>query len=101
MENFPFFGVVGLSAPTLLGLAVILLLTGRIVPRRILKDKDEESERWRQAYEAEREARLVSDNQTTKLLVAVETNRDVLYALLQVLSPSIQLGGLSDVAEKE
>lgn len=93
--------LVGLTAPALLGIAILLLLTGRIVPRAHITDKDKEIERWRLAYEAEREARIVSDNQTTKLLVAVEANRDVLFALLRVLNPRAGLGGPSDEVKEE
>lgn len=93
--------LVGLTAPALLGIAVLLMLTGRIVPRSTLKDKDVEVARWQLAYETEREARIVSDNQTTKLLFAMETNRDVLQALLQALNAEPGSGGLSDVAEKQ
>lgn len=96
IEGIP---IIGLTAPTLLGIAVLLLLTGRLVPRSTLKDKDAEIERWRTAYETEREARIVSDNQTSKLLIAVETNRDVLTALLNVIKPSAESGGPSDAEE--
>lgn len=97
LENVPLFG---LTAPALLGIAVLLLLTGRIVPRSTLRDKDEECQRWQEAYEAEREARVVSDAQTAKLLEAVETNRDVVLALFNILKPRSQSGGSSDVAKK-
>lgn len=97
IENFP---IVGLTAPAILGLAVLMMLTGRIVPRSTLRDKEVEIQRWQLAYETEREARIVSDNQTAKLLVAVETNRDVLYALLQVLNKETGAGGAPHVAEE-
>ena len=89
----------GLSATTVLALAVILLLTGRIVPRRHLLDKEGEIKRWREAYETEREARNISDSQTQKLLVAIEANRDVMVALLQVVKPEPTSGGSSDATE--
>lgn len=93
--------LVGLTAPAILGIAFLMILTGRLVPRSVLRDKDEETRRWRMAYEAEREARLVSDSQTTKLLVAVETNRDVLLALFKALNTDIdETGGPHDVASK-
>lgn len=93
--------LVGLTAPALLGIAFLMVLTGRLVPRSVLKEREEESERWRLAYEAEREARIVSDGQTSKLLVAVETNRDVLLALFKALNTDIDgTGGPRDVASK-
>lgn len=98
VEGLP---LVGLTAPAILGITVLLLLTGRIVPRRHVQDKDIEIKRWQLAYETEREARIVADNQTSKLLVAVETNRDVLYALLKVLNQQTGAGGVAHVAEEE
>lgn len=91
--------LVGLTAPAILGIAFLMILTGRLVPRSVLKDKDEETARWRRAYEAEREARIVSDSQTSKLLVATEANRDVLLALFKALNVD-ETGGPPDVASK-
>lgn len=98
IDNIP---VIGLTAPAILGIAVLLMLTGRIVPRSTLRDKEIEIERWQLAYETEREARIVSDNQTSKLLLAVETNRDVLYALLKVLNDKTEAGGPADAVATE
>lgn len=97
IDGVPIFG---LTAPAILGIAFLMILTGRLVPRSVLRDKDEETERWRLAYEAEREARIVSDNQTTKLLVAVETNRDVLLSLFKALNNN-ESGGPYDVASED
>jgi hypothetical protein len=97
-DGIPIFG---LTAPAILGIAVLMLFTGRLIPRSVLKDKQEESERWRLAYEAEREARLVSDNQTAKLLIAVETNRDVLLALFKALNNHDESGGPPHVASED
>lgn len=100
IDGVPLFG---LTAPAILSIAVLMLLTGRIVPRSTLREREAESERWRLAYEAEREARVVSDNQTAKLLIALETNRDVLLALFKTLNqppPSQESGGQSDVASE-
>jgi hypothetical protein len=66
-----------LSSSFLLGLCVILILTGRLVPRAILNDKDAESQRWRSAYEAERSARVTSDEQTAKLVELSRTTHDI------------------------
>lgn len=98
IDGIPLFG---LTAPAILGIFVLMVFTGRLVPRSVLRDKDEETERWRLAYEAEREARVVSDNQTAKLLIAVETNRDVLMALFKALNSNHESGGPSDVASEE
>lgn len=70
-----------LSASALLGLTVLLLLTGRIVPRSTLVDKIDEAERWRQAYEVEREARRISDAQTSELLEVAKTTHAIISAM--------------------
>lgn len=70
--------IADLTAPTILGVVVLFILVGLLVPRRTLVDKMKEAELWRQAYEAERKARATSDAQTKELLeVAKTTNRIV------------------------
>ena len=78
IEGIP---IVGLTAPGLLGVAVLLLLLGKIVPRSTLQDKIEEAIQWRKAYEAEREARRLADAQTTELLEVSRTNHALISAL--------------------
>ncbi|HWU22990.1 MAG TPA: hypothetical protein VN088_15750 [Nocardioides sp.] len=56
----------------LIALIVILVLTGWLVPRRLLQDARRESERWRQAYELERRAR---EQLLDHAQLAVETAR--------------------------
>lgn len=73
--------IADLTAPSLLGIVVLLVLFGRIVPRSTLKDKAEESEKWRLAYEAERTARTLSDAQTTELLEVAKTTHKVVETL--------------------
>ena len=70
------------TAPTLLGVTVLLLLFGLIVPRKNLMDKEREAERWRKAYEAERDARAISDAQTAELLELAKTTYELLDATL-------------------
>lgn len=82
IEGIP---IVGLTAPTLLGITVLLLLTGRLVPRVTLKDKADECEKWRLAYIAEREARATSDAQTVELLEGVKANHAVISALFETI----------------
>lgn len=77
--------VANLTASTLLGIAVLLLLFGKIVPRITLTDKAAEAERWRQAYEAEREARVISDAQTAELLEQAKTTHNVLVAMFETI----------------
>ena len=70
------------TAPTLLGVTVLLLLFGLLVPRKNLMDKEREAERWRKAYEAERDARALSDAQTAELLELAKTTYELLDATL-------------------
>lgn len=79
--------LVGLTAPALLGIAILLLLLGRIVPKATLDDKDrqigdkaEEAERWRKAYETEREARALSNRQTIELLDVTKLTNTIVVA---------------------
>lgn len=85
--------IVGLTAPTLLGITVLLLLTGRIMPRSAYMDKARESELWRQAYEKEREARATSNGQTIELLDAIKTNHAVVSAMFEVVKEKRRSGG--------
>ena len=85
-EGFP---VADLTAPGLLGLAILLLLFGKIVPRSTLQDKIEECNRWREAYEKERDARALADAQTAELLELAKTTNSVISAVFsdRVLKP--------------
>ena len=75
--------IVGLTAPTLVGLFVLLIFTGMLIPRRIYKDKQAESDQWRTAFETEREARQVADKQTADLLEAHKVTHEVLKAIFR------------------
>ena len=57
-----------LTSSTLLAAVVILILLGRLVPQSILQDKIQERDRWREAYESEREARAVAEAQSQELI---------------------------------
>ena len=70
-----------LSAPVLVGIAFLLVMFGRLVPWYIYKAKAEESERWRKAYEAEREARVTADSQRTELLEVAKTTHSIIVAI--------------------
>lgn len=78
LEGIP---IVGLTAPGLVGIAVVLLLTGRIVPRATLRDKQIEADQWRAAYEKERDTRIASDSQTVELLEVVKTTNKIVTAM--------------------
>lgn len=97
-EKFP---IASLTAPALLGITVLLLLLGRLVPRPTLMDKIEECERWRQAYEAEREARATSDAQTIELLELAKTTHKIVEALFGTTERAPRSGGGNELASSQ
>jgi len=82
-----------LTAPVLLGIAVLLLLLGRLIPRPFYKDKSDEAERWRLAYEAERKARAIADAQTVELLELAKTTHNIIVAIFAATERARQSGG--------
>lgn len=70
-----------LTPSVLLGIFVLLIFLGVLVPYRSHRETVSEAERWRKAYESEREARALSDAQTTELLEVTKTTRNLLVAL--------------------
>lgn len=97
LEGIP---LVGLTAPTLLGIAVLMVLTGRLYSRAAYLEKVAEAERWRLAYEAEREARALSDKQTTELLELAKTTHSFIVAVFTNSEQARQAGG-TNVATSE
>lgn len=69
-----------LTPSALLGLVVFMLLTGRIVPRSALEDKQQETNRWREAYEAEKLSRSIVEKQNSEFLEVAKTTHAVLDA---------------------
>ena len=92
--------VAGLSAPALLGLAVLLLLVGRIVPKRTLDDKAAEAEKWREAYETERESRQQVESHYMELQELAKTTHAVLVAMFDTIEKT-RKGGEPDGAMGE
>lgn len=73
---------VGVLTPSVLvGITVLMLLRGLLVPRSTLQDKQEEANRWHQAYELEREARNTSDAQNRELLEVAKASAGFLKAV--------------------
>ncbi len=83
--------VVGLTPAGLLGIVILMMLFGRLVPRATYRDKAQEAEQWRQAYEAERSARTLSDAQTRELLEMARTSESFISAVVKS-SERIQSG---------
>lgn len=82
-----------LTPSALLGIAVVLMMFGKLVPRSALTDKDAEVERWRKAYEAEREARATSDAQTAELLEVAKTTHNLIVAMFGTTERVRESGG--------
>ena len=77
----------GVTAGGLVGLVVILVLSGRLVPRSIsraqVKQANDNAELWQKAYEKQSDRADLATAQTEKLLTGMAT----LEALLRALSP--------------
>lgn len=97
LDGFP---LVGLTSPTLLGIAILLIITGRLIPRQQYREKAAEAERWRLAYEAEREARSTSDAQTVQLLEFAKTNHSVITAVFESIRELKGSGGSNDLQKE-
>ena len=75
--------VISFTPSVLLGIAILMLLTGRLIPKSTFLDKTKEAEQWHQAYEAERAARTISDAQTRELLEIAKTSELFLRAVVE------------------
>lgn len=74
-----------IGATGLLAVVVILVLTGRLVPKSTVEDlradKDKQIEIWRTAYETSMSAQEVQREHISALLEAAETTTHVIQAL--------------------
>lgn len=82
--------LMGLTAPGLLGVAILMIMTGKLWPNNAYQQKVVECQKWQAAYEAERAARVVSDAQTVELLEISKTTHAVTVAMFDVVR---QAGG--------
>lgn len=82
-----------LTAPTLLGIAILMVLLGLLVPRYVYNEKKQEAEKWRLAYEAEKTARATSDAQTAELLELAKTTHKIIAATFYTTDRLRQSGG--------
>lgn len=73
--------IIGLTPAGLLLIAVLMVLTGRLVPRATYQEMVKERDQWRSAYEVERAAHAASDSQTRELLELAKTGTKVLEAV--------------------
>lgn len=90
-----------LTAPTLIGLAVFFIFTGRLVPKRFYQERVNESDRWRLAYEVQRERADKSDAQTAELLEVTKTTHAFIVAIFHSTGSTHvppQIGGTNVVS---
>lgn len=87
-----------LTPAALLGLTVLFILLGRLVPRATYLDKVNEAKAWQAAYETSEKARVASDAQTRELLELAKTTNSIVYALFGSTERARQAGGIADVA---
>lgn len=73
--------LVDLTAPTLLGIGILMLMTGRLWTNAAYREKCKEATEWKEAYETEREARSTSESQTAELLEVAKTTHNVIVAM--------------------
>lgn len=69
------------GAVVLLTLVVLLILTGRLIPRRTHEDVLADRDNWRQAYLEAEKARAVEHEQTGELLEMARLGGRILTAL--------------------
>jgi hypothetical protein len=70
-----------LTAASLLGITVLLILTGMLVPRRILKDAYRDRDEWKAAFHLSEWSRLEQSDQVGELLEHAKTADALLRAL--------------------
>jgi hypothetical protein len=83
----------------LLGVAILLVFTGRLLPRFTYTQKSLEADKWREAFEKEREARAASDAQTAELLQVSQTNHKIISAMFESIR-HLERAGVTDVAQE-
>lgn len=80
---FDGISIVGLTPAGLLLIVVVMVITGRLIPRWTYQEKVKEADQWRTAYEAERIAHVTSDAQTRELLELAKTNVSFMQAVFE------------------
>lgn len=80
---------------------MLLILIGRLKPKSDIDAAHEACEKWRLAYEAEREARGISDAQTAELLELAKTTHSIVLALFGSADRARHSGGADVVSSKD
>jgi len=91
LDSIPLYA---LTPSALIGIVVLLLLTGRLVPRRTLDDSLKREDQWRTAHGRSEDARMVSESarvemtgQVRELLEHAKT-ADALIRSIQDVPPA-------------
>jgi len=71
----------GLTAPALLGLAILLLLLGKLIPRRTYEDLKDDRDRWREAHDKSESARKELLGTLDELLEHARTTESFIRSL--------------------
>ena len=93
------FTVTDWTAGSLLAVAILLMFFGRLIPRPTYDEKVKEAERWRLAYEAEREARMTANEQTAELLEYAKLSHQLLEAVFSNTGEPPRKGGAHRVVQ--
>lgn len=78
---FEGISIAALTPAGLLLVTVLMILTGRLVPRSTHQDAKKEADQWHQAYELERVARNTADAQNRELLEVAKASAGFLKAV--------------------
>jgi len=80
--------LIGLSAPVLLGLAVLFIMRGNLVPRSTLEDVKKERDEWRQSHSISETARIESMRQVDTLIEKSAHTDQILQHLADYITHS-------------
>lgn len=70
-----------LTPSVLLGIAVLMVFLGVLVPRYLYKEVVKDRDTWRKVAEKEREIRVTRADQDTELFELVKTSHSILVAV--------------------
>jgi hypothetical protein len=76
------------GAWALVTIAVLMVLTGRLIPRRTYDDMVADRDNWRQAFHASEEVRRMQDKQVEQLLTVAEVGGRIINALPRPEEPA-------------
>lgn len=73
--------IVQLTPGILLGVGILAILTGRLVPRRTYDDVKEDRDSWRAAHQLSEHERVIVTEQMKELLEHAKTTNAIIRAL--------------------